>query len=843
MRDDGVRQTIFFIMKSSAEAQSGDNDKQNNAVLALENLKQLSQVLSSIPKLVSAEDWFASISPQLLEILDDSDTDLQRAAAFVINQGILNRRSTGLPGTAGWKYLAEPIIQVIKPSFEDKGETGMGPIVASKDFSRALQRLSTIVLSHPNPGLSKRLLTPFLLPLWGIGCVGRKRSEESEKASALLQSHISQAGGSTVLIKVLDNLCWDGEPGWQYRSSQAGGIEVVPRSNDGEQINTMNVLLKVVPRRVQLYLGLLDHTTDDQELVDILLHLLRGWLKEEQQDKYTEIGGRQENTFLRSYITTQVAQQLILAHGPRITSTPTRTLEVVQELLAQYLQKDRRKLNKKDLKLPLLASIGPIASDTRSSDNSDVEEESDVLSISLGLLDILVQESQRTSSPELQYALKNTRPTLITLSHSRSLSHSARSEVQSLLSQLPSSVGPPTAPEPVDSSSNATNLHRKALNNIAAPEPPIRAQGIAQLESLIKANSPTISAPATAVTLLSLIQDNDSFVYLSAVRALTSLARANPSSVVTQLTEAYQDPLAQSSLDVRLRIGEAIQSVVEQIGPDNLPQPAADRLSRILLQMAASRRSHRGQGGLHRTQESEQDTTPIAIQNSIDLDLDPDSDSDSDSDTEALRSRLRTASILEGWRGKQGEEDVRVRASALSILGTMIEHSHPSSTSTSTGVSAAYAVIPQAVDLASTILARELSAEKAILRRAAVLVFAAVLGTAEENSGAGAGGLALVVLGPGKGNTTENAGAKRDDALELLQRVRDGDEDDIVRGHAERVLERMQTLREEEMRRLVAGEGIRFGLEEGTKLSGIDVDVRLHTKENARPKPKIEEIE
>ena len=783
-----------------------------------ESLSRVSQLLSSVPQSVSEAHWFADICAQLLPLLDDPDEDLQRVAAFAINQGILNRKSSGTPGTAGWNHLVQPLFENIRPNIVQEELNLERQIVDSLKLRQALGRFSKILLSHPNPGLFKRLVTPLLLPLWGILCASQSKSEEFERSSILLQRYCRVSAGSAGLIKVVKSLCWDGELEWLYCLDSSKHVQVLARLEHQRETNDMVLLLETIPRRVRLFVRLVEDSANEAEGIEVLLHVLEGCLNKESRQANSL--GSQHDAHLQSYIFAQVAQELTAIQSSNISSNPSRIIEFIQTILSHYVKEDTNKAAQNQSKTLSLDSLGSIAGDSRASKiNRDEEESSEALSISLSLLAVLLQDPVQKLSSETSSAVEKLRPALTRLCRSKQLPRSLIVSAQNLLSQFPSPTEPGKSSPVLPNGSPDIELHCKALESIADPQAPIRAHGVSQLEALIEANSVVISTPATTVTLLSILQDNESFVYLSALRALTSLARMDSMLVINQLIEAYQDNINKSSLDVRLRVGEALQSIIEEQAQE-MPLFVFDKLVGLLLQTASG---HPSQLSAFRAPVRERGPNQIKEEDAdISLMADTAEISGSDTDTEVLQTRAKMAAILKGWRGRPGEEDVRIRASSLSILSTLIAYC---------SIHLVSGTVSRTVEVVNDILTRETGADKAILRRSAVLVFLSILKSSQSSN-------MLDIAGAGVEEHNIS-----DESVAILQRLRIQDDDEIVRGHAESALESLTTLQEHRVQKLVAGENIILSLEErGGTLRGIDVDVPNEPGTTPR-KPKIEELD
>src|SRR5699024_8447050 len=80
----------------------------------------------------------------------------------------------------------------------------------------AIDRLKTLTLQHPNPGLVKRLVYPILVPLWGLASFAMEQQQTTllENVMALLQTYFGVSVGVQPLKKLVDYLLWNGGPTW-----------------------------------------------------------------------------------------------------------------------------------------------------------------------------------------------------------------------------------------------------------------------------------------------------------------------------------------------------------------------------------------------------------------------------------------------------------------------------------------------------------------------------------------------------------------------------------------------------------------------------------------------------
>lgn len=244
LRPGGVRQTIEFILathpSSSDGRPSSDNAPSQGASISMEGLNAVARVLASPSAAVSSEVYFAGIAPQLFALLDgEAGPEMVKVASFVIGGGILGNRTGGAPGTAGWRAFVEPLIGSINPTCSTKQCPGgeVGSILATaSDVALALQRLTALISSHPNPGLTKRLLGPlqtslFALASWPVSDPTHE-AQCCKPASDLLKTYLRISSQKEDLDILLQQLLFTGSKtsngmSWKYKTARAGGIEIV----------------------------------------------------------------------------------------------------------------------------------------------------------------------------------------------------------------------------------------------------------------------------------------------------------------------------------------------------------------------------------------------------------------------------------------------------------------------------------------------------------------------------------------------------------------------------------------------------------------------------------------
>lgn len=313
--------------------------------------------------------------------------------------------------------------------------------------------------------------------------------------------------------------------------------------------------------------------------------------------------------------------------------------------------------------------------------------------------------------------------------------------------------------------------YKTALSYVTDPLVPIRAHGLYLLRQLILACSPILDIPTTLRLLISMIKDIDSFVYLNVVKCLQSLSEKHPSTVVRLLVESYVDDSGTLTLDERLRIGEALLGTVEREGRIFVGE-IAHIVARGMIETVSRRRRREDKSEKTKGDEVKESLKAMKSQKNPFLDT---GEGVEDKDEEELDeaedplpphvklTRKHHLHIIKNWLPPPGThlEDVRIRASALSILSAAVE-TNPLGIGSGT--------CEMAMDTALAILQLETTPEKGILRRAAMVCLAGHLKNYDQ---------------PGAGWVR----GRLNEVKRVVEYARGVDDDGLVREQARQIME------------------------------------------------------
>jgi protein required for transport of RNA pol II len=837
LRPHGVRWAIEFIAMSHSR---GTDTKAN---LSHDTLLQISKLLSSVPKSLTPEAYFVGLSRQLLQLLDDvSNPELSQVAGFVITNGILSKRSTGAPGSIGWRLFAEPQLE----AFGDGTESGMlgdspaGTILVSQSkLATSLRRLSTLVLSNPSPSLTGRLIRPVMMPLWALWVYDRSvvaSSDWNKIALNLLQLFLQRCGTTEHLQEITSNLLWDGPTSWVYGPGSEGGIEIRHREETKELPDIAHVLSIISSRSKQFIQLVSNGVANDEKIGQLLLSLLKSSLLGEETKVHD--GKRSllasETDHIQKLVKLQLGRELLDTFGQKLARNPKQILDFVNTLIRHASKIALQSRTKPHSKI----TIGDVRSIVQDAEELKLENEEQVeelISTSISLLNITV--ASKSSDVQNYSEMDQVLHRLETLKDcGQSVSSSTMSSLNDAISMLRSSLQPDSKIDEINIESFQQidrNMLDDLVKDLSSPLAPERTAALKSLQRFILTKSVTLDVPTVSLLLLDQIRtDSDEFVFLAAISALDSLATLRDPVFVTRATaELFQDTKEATNVDGRLRIGEALARVIQIIFDphDDASAISSPRLNLTLRLVAetvivvASRRGNRKRESKEQEKsrrvaqvkkgQAEQawggEVPEVPNQNDI-----SDDDEDISAHTKEWRDRdsRLTQQVLDAWQNTGFEEDVRIRTSALNILGELLEHASAVFTAQLLGY---------AVELALSILKLEYGPDKAILRRAAVMIFMSHLRA----------GAVVDIQRP----IVQLDGMQWLNIEKTLQQVINSDEDDLTKGHAEAVLESLEAWRMIQIRQRVdAVDDSRLELK---GLKGLEIDPSRKVTKN------IQEIE
>ncbi|EWC47944.1 hypothetical protein DRE_02826 [Drechslerella stenobrocha 248] len=711
-RTGGVKDEIMFFI-----------DTQNEVSIQTGALQQVSRLLSSIPSSSTIDQYFSAIAPQLLELLDDKG-QLGAAAAILINN-IFERRKRSVE-----KFFFPSLLQPLRPlnpqpPSPNDAEVGDIVTVTSEDeIELVLYRISSLFQSSAGSSyLASKILAPLVLPLWGVWqysiSTNVKNAIYNQMPRQLLTTSIKLQNGKSVLSEIIQEFDFDGEDHWRFSRGEMGGIKIVMRDDGLEPaLVQLSVIEERVPRFIELAL-----VANDDTFTEFFLWLCRVWLR----GVSTTPPEHSPKQAFRLLFQLKVLEGILEHHSERFIHQPEQVIVLVKEILDDYvlvLKRERERLD--SLQQPSIHSLGSIVG---TEDSPGLEDEDptgvEAVSIALQILNSIISTSfSRTVSEQEKKLLTTLQPSLNYLTES-SIIASSLSSLTRALSLFISSQDLPLGTESIENPSPVSEEVLKqqktlqtALLYLRDEMVPIRAHGLELLKSLVADRSPVVDVPAMTKLLVGMLQDKESFVYLGVVQTICELSDKHPGTVIGMLVEAYVDEKEIMGIDERLKVGEALMGTVQRLGEVAVGKVAGE-IGDTMIGLAGRRKRRYKEADeiRHEKEEEDKNTKTTGEMDEEYAKILKEARIEAGIDNKATIEKEEGEDDAH-WVSKVGEEDYRIRTSALSILGVLYETNASGPPS---------AIATSAIEVALGILNLERGKEQATVRRAAVHLIASIL--------------------------------------------------------------------------------------------------------------------
>lgn len=630
------------------------------------------------------------------------------------------------------------------------------------EVANGLKRLTNLVTSHPHPSLTVRVLKPILYSLWTLSSWpnGTEQTEILFRGPArnlltcLLRLSLKSKDCSKIslLDVILDDYISEGqnfaaERGWSFMMIEDGGIQIEKIQSDLWKTNYFE--LTDVDIAADNFIDIMrEHSELETDISALFMRLCTKWLTQNSQLNHTKAINLSKD----------------FTHQPPVNRVQLVEAKIMQKMIAMLPDKLIHNSTQ------LLKLICQILKDCSGSANDKIFNQ-DAVSISLSLLNCLINSSSFRVSKEIEPLMGSIEIALESLSRKNYDEISITSKNLLMLLRLRDVVFPlESIPSDQESRKIARSMEERksynlALSYISAPDspPPVRVQGLDLLSCLFRDNSPILDIPALIQIISSLLEDDEEYVHLRALNLLVQVAQRHQNTVTKDILNRYVDSNEEYNLDIRLRLGEALQQIV-QVCNFSLKSETMEYLFQGLL-LLGGRRGHR-----RKTEMYQEKMRLIKKDNDSEAEekfggSGPNFDEYLDSDPEAQDFIFQ---IVSGWESKRGTEDVRIRSSAITILGTLILSNIQGLRSKS---------LSAALDLSVHVLTLERGIEKGILRRAAVIL---VVNFIQALDSARSEGKYLGFGIFGQGLT---------DLQKVLEYTEKTDNDDLVRQHSRDAIE------------------------------------------------------
>jgi len=241
-------------------------------------------------------------------------------------------------------------------------------------------------------------------------------------------------------------------------------------------------------------------------------------------------------------------QEILSKYQTELLNSPVKVIEVCGEILSGYLASTS-------------APLSPISSLIIVDDPNDDDKSDELPEMALRLLSTIATESvQRELSPSEISGYKTCLHHLDSLSRTSNVS--LRNQARRLISLINARIAliSPSTETPPQSDAE---IYSRAIEYISDPLVPVRAQGLSILRDLILRNPSAVNVDSVLDLLLGLLHDEDSFVYLNAIKAIQVVADKYGESITRKIMDEYE---SKTDVDERVRLAESVAGVVQRMG-------------------------------------------------------------------------------------------------------------------------------------------------------------------------------------------------------------------------------------------------------------------------------------
>ncbi|KAF7352810.1 RTP1-C1 domain-containing protein [Mycena venus] len=557
LRPDGVRGLCAAVFGEDADE------------IQLEKIEHVARVLTTSPAGMSAELYFSTITPRVLELLSDrAPISYRRAAAFSIS------RMLAMPASSAVLSFLHPPLLAVSPASPPRA---------------ALATIMTLVTNtDPSPALISSLLSPIVSSLYSLLYYLDQVKTSDPSLKELLRGLLGTWGrviGATEAYAIL----------WSVIDGQGGEWSVdlegqITRLEKSEKPTSLSLLTPADDDEVDLDSNILDLYPDPVHFVRFLKSIQRTdissdlfvRLLESYRDSKIETNSDPTRTLL--YLQLVVQMQTQLSDGPStILGKPAHILSFVKHALES-------RGSESETKKP--SDPNPFKLDIDKSDESDegdsdddtpgadiIAPDDEMIETSINLLLAVLEANEDLSAriaPVLNEIFSLLEP--LSISGSTSVQPLAREARMVMTARLASSSAPKRSAREED---NTQEIYQKALKLLQDPILPVRAHGLLLLRQLVspsKSERAKMSDPALIPAILSIflqsVQDDDSYMFINGVQGLAAMVDTYGKDVLRGLVKEYSQGLdglgagtmTQHDMDIRIRIGEALASVIKRCG-------------------------------------------------------------------------------------------------------------------------------------------------------------------------------------------------------------------------------------------------------------------------------------
>ncbi|CAG8567531.1 1282_t:CDS:10 [Funneliformis mosseae] len=534
LRPNGIRDVIDFMIGGEGEVN-------------LTKLETISKLILSVPNQVKSTEVFQSISnssgnsiPPIANV--SSFTIVRMANKYpTLTKKFIILKIFG-PLWKWWGITSEEHRKIVQNNFTTSSE--LDPLIMDE---QTLQSTITVIHrilvgSEPVPDLIHMFLEDAVAPLYHLYAF---TSTETLKEIVFRKNKKWKAPEFGEVCEAY------------FAPGSSGGAVMRLR------LNALNLSDTKTSIDVEIFINFLKVIANKELSGDFFMYLLT---------EYTYSLAQQHSLYKGDSRRILTLLHLVLAMidclGSSILQKPEQMVAFVNNVLEGYHRKDaNREERKESTRSCILDDLSNIVKDEDSSDevSSEVNDDDELLYLALTLLSSLLEEHKNLSIQDsffdnLELLQNHSSPSIQSLTRNIRLTVSARnaSKVSSFKNDSEESIR----------RQESLKKYQEAMDALQDEILPIKARGILMLKEMILEKDPLMDKVVNLNRVLDIfiqmVQDEESFIYLNAVKGLSSLTDVHGEKIMRKLMVIYSND--KQNIDNRLRIGEAILQTIRRCG-------------------------------------------------------------------------------------------------------------------------------------------------------------------------------------------------------------------------------------------------------------------------------------
>ncbi|KAI8068543.1 hypothetical protein BC940DRAFT_367058 [Gongronella butleri] len=540
-------------------------------------LEKVAKLVLSVPRQMnSVESYYAVIAPQLVDLLRNAQgTSQDQAVTF-----ILGRMITKHPEISQ-KLIVEPLTGAFVDAWQrrDYDEGGAPSEILGGDVDRVvlddaamaslIRSMHTILVGgEPSPVVIHQVMgscVAALYQLYEFTC--RTKSGVRESVLDLLTTYFRLMTTEQCMDDlqhiILDPVDLFGDRVAYFCLSDSGGVQLkwkrTPKPLGGNEL----------PLDVSRLVTFLSSLNNADLCGDLFVFLL---------NTYTNMqsAGSEPKSIL---MILQLIMSMADSLGPDILGKPIQILAFANNTVLGQLERMDRLQKPPAQASPsssgsLFAELGNIVSDEQremmddmDDDTFTAEDELESLLLAINLIRAVIHENEDLDQEAIQ-SLSSLLPSLKRLE--KISGEMLEDQVHEVILAITAVLSSRDMDRVADGGQLAESKkkYREAMKALQDELLPVRAHGIGILKEMVLAKDPLVSSGQALDDLLDLfirlIQDDDSYIYMNAIKGLAALTDMHGNRIIEKLGRVYAND--NEKMDHRLRVGEALMQTIQRCG-------------------------------------------------------------------------------------------------------------------------------------------------------------------------------------------------------------------------------------------------------------------------------------